>query len=143
MSAKSTNPVLSVLTHKCPKCRKGNMFTHPNPYRYKGYFEMPNKCPHCGQKFLLEPGFYYGAMYANYGVTIALSVSIFGAMYVLGENWELHEYLIGIFLGLISTAPYTFRLARVMWISFFVGYDKDAAAKGGSTDHQPVVSQPE
>ncbi|MEM9023855.1 MAG: DUF983 domain-containing protein [Bacteroidota bacterium] len=128
------NALRNVLTMRCPKCRQGHLFTHRNPYRLKGYFSMPDRCPVCQQSYLLEPGFYYGSMYVNYGVTIALSVATFVAMYVLGSPWETHEYLIGIALTLLLTAPFTFRLARAIWISFFVRFDP-AAGNLSDRDH--------
>lgn len=116
-----SNPLKSALTMKCPNCGKGNLFVYTNPYRFSGFFDMPDSCENCGQNFQLEPGFYYGAMYVNYGITVAISVSVFVAMYVLGAPWELHEYLIGIAVVLLGSAPYTFRLARAIWLHMFAG----------------------
>lgn len=115
----------TVLLHKCPKCQEGDLFTHPNPYRFKGYFSQPENCPVCGQKFEIEPGFYYGAMYVNYGASIAISVSVFLAMYFLGSPWESFDYVLGVGLGLVSLAPFTFRSGRAIWISMFVDYEAD------------------
>lgn len=87
---------------------------------------MPEECPHCHQRYQLEPSFFYGAMYVNYALTVAIGVAVYVAMIVLGSNWELHHYLIGIIGALTITAPLTFRLGRAIWINFFVKYDSNA-----------------
>lgn len=50
---------------------------------------MPDHCPECGLSFMPEPGFYYGAMYVSYALTIALSVFNFIWIYML---WGLLLY---------------------------------------------------
>lgn len=82
---------------------------------------MPETCSECGQKYLLEPGFYYGAMYVSYALTVALSVAVFVAMTVL---WHFDTLW---FLGLNALAivimfPLIFRTSRAVWINFFVRY---------------------
>ena len=62
-SSKTPNALWSILTMKCPRCRRGQMFTRQSAYRnlsLKNIFEMPEVCEECGQKFDLEPGFWYG-----------------------------------------------------------------------------------
>ena len=55
----------SIFLMKCPRCREGNMFEKPI-FSFKKLFTMYDFCPHCGQKYSLEPGFYYGAMFVSY-----------------------------------------------------------------------------
>ncbi|MGD1848788.1 MAG: DUF983 domain-containing protein [Salibacteraceae bacterium] len=114
-----------ILLHKCPKCHEGDLFTHPNPFHINGYFDQPELCHHCGQKFEIEPGFYYGAMYVNYGASIAISVAVFVAMYVLGSPWEPIDYIVGVGLALFLMSPYTFRSGRSIWLTIFVPYESN------------------
>jgi uncharacterized protein (DUF983 family) len=113
----------SVLYQKCPRCHEGDLFLERNPYKINRLFHMPDKCDHCGQVYSLEPSFFYGAMYVNYALTVAIAVAMFIAMWVLGSPWDLHEYLIGIVIGIVILAPLTFRLGRAIWINFFISYD--------------------
>jgi uncharacterized protein (DUF983 family) len=111
----------SVLRWKCPNCHGGDLFCTSNPYNPSRIAEMPDSCPDCGQKYLLEPGFYYGAMYVSYALTVALSVAVFVAMIVL---WE---FSIGWYLGLNAAAiilmfPIIFRTSRAVWLNIFVGF---------------------
>src|ERR1039458_9329044 len=72
---KSNNPgyIGSILTNKCPHCKKGNLFINPNPYELKNTMKMPEQCPVCGQKFDLQTGFYFGTGYVSYLLTILIS----------------------------------------------------------------------
>ena len=64
-------------------------------------------------------------MYINYGLTVGIGVAVYIAMRVLGGEWPLHEYLIGIIAVIIVLAPLTFRLGRSIWINFFIKYDPE------------------
>lgn len=88
---------------------------------------MPAKCENCGQPYQLEPSFFYGAMYVNYGLTVAIGVMVFVAMSLLKSDWMLYEYLIGIVCFIIALAPITFRLGRSIWIHLFVKHEPGAA----------------
>ncbi|MDP4933723.1 MAG: DUF983 domain-containing protein [Salibacteraceae bacterium] len=126
---KKGNKLYSIFNQTCPHCHEGDLFVERNPYKLNKIFQMPHECDKCGQMYELEPSFFYGAMYVNYGITVAICVAVFVAMTVLGSGWELHDYVIGIIGALIVTAPYTFRLGRAIWINMFVSYDKHAIEK--------------
>ena len=89
---------------------------------------MNPHCDHCGQSFMPEPGFYYGAMYVSYAFYVAVVV----AGIIVGINWmgmevlEILPYLIGIFVVL---TPVFFRMARRVWLTIFVPYKKEDKKK--------------
>ena len=87
---------------------------------------MPERCEKCNQLYQLEPSFFYGAMYVNYGFTVGIAIAVFLAMNVLGKNFELHHYLIGIIIAIFVLAPLTFRLGRSVWINMFIKYNRNA-----------------
>ena len=68
-------------------------------------------------------------MYVNYGLAVAICVAVFVAMTVLGSDWELHHYVIGIIASLLILTPVTFRLGRSIWINMFVKYEEGAASR--------------
>lgn len=111
---------------KCPRCRKGRLFTYRNPYNIAHVQDMPDHCPVCGQPFSLEPGFYFGATYVSYAINIGLFMGFFVVSFFV-----LHiPYTIWTSMGLVAAAllltPILFRLSRAIWISFFVKYDPEA-----------------
>ena len=116
----------SILGMTCPKCQESKLFEESNPYNFSKIFDMPERCDKCGQKFEVEPGFYYGAMYVSYALSIAFLVAVFVAMLVLYPSFTVTEYLVIGIGGLIVLTPPIFRLARATWINFFVGYDPNA-----------------
>lgn len=118
----------SILKLKCPKCRKGDLFVHKGSYRIKGFFDMHKNCPKCGQDFEIETGFYFGAMYVSYGLTIAISVAVFAALLVF-DIYSLEMFLIAEFLVLLALLPIVIRVSRAIWIAIIVKYDPKAIEK--------------
>ena len=76
MSIKSSK-VYSILGNKCPKCHKGNFFIDQNPYKLEKFDKMNSRCPVCNEDFERETGYYYGAMYASYGLTVGFGIALF------------------------------------------------------------------
>lgn len=93
-----------------------------NHYNLKHFDEMNTACSHCGESFVREPGFYIGAMYISYAISVAITtVGFWGLVVYLGVN----HYLVLGCLIFIFVANWTlfFRLARLIWINMFVKYD--------------------
>ena len=126
------NALWSILTMKCPRCRRGEMFKDDHIFRklsLKHIFDMYDHCPECGQKYDMEPGFWYGTSYVSYALTVAISVATFVAWYVLigvsvNDNRIFWWLGINAFL-LVILQPWLMRISRVLYIRFFVSYDKD------------------
>lgn len=135
----------SVLSHKCARCRSGDMFQTRNAYRLKHFMKMYDNCPACSQRLEIEVGFYYGTGYVSYAITVAFSVITFVAWWILigmSVNDNRFFWWLGLNItSLIALQPYFMRLSRAIWLSFFVRYDanwqnekmkipeQDAAAK--------------
>lgn len=111
----------SILKLKCPRCHEGDLFLTKGAYNLKQLDKMPDRCAVCDENYCPEPGFYYGAMYVSYALTIALSVAVFVAMTVLW-HFDLKWYL-GINASLIILLfPPIFRISRAGWFNLFVKY---------------------
>lgn len=80
---------------------------------------MHDKCQACGESFIRETGFYFGAMYASYGLTVAFGIGLFLLMVVLFDTGVL-AFLITFSLGIIVLMPLLYRLSRLIWINLFV-----------------------
>jgi len=114
---------------KCPRCREGDMFQYKNPWNLKNTMKMNNVCPVCGQPFNIEVGFYYGASYVAYALTVAFSVATFVAWWVLigfslKDNRIFYWLAVNTFL-LVAMQPYFMRVARTGWLAFFTRYDRN------------------
>jgi uncharacterized protein (DUF983 family) len=121
--------VLNVFACKCPRCRKGNMFVERNAYRLRSTMKMNKDCPVCKQPFNIEVGFYYGSSYVSYALSIAISVASLIAWWLfvgLGMDDNRFFYWIGFnAILLIALQPPLMRLARAIWLAFFVRYDRN------------------
>jgi hypothetical protein len=117
------NTLVSLLTLKCPRCHKGNMFTHANMYVWKTADVMPEKCSCCEQQFEPETGFYYGAMYLSYGLYVLLFVPMF--MITVFCSLPYFEFFISFVVLIVVLSPYIFRLSRACYLYMFVRYDKE------------------
>jgi len=120
---------LKVFQCKCPRCRIGDMFQEKNPYRIKKAMKMNEPCPVCGQPFELEVGFFYGSGYISYALGIAISVASLIAWWIF-IGLSVHDNRIFywlIFNGilLVAVQPPLMRLARSIWLWFFVKYDSN------------------
>jgi uncharacterized protein (DUF983 family) len=86
--------IISSIKLKCPRCHQGNLFVNKTAYQYKGFFDMPDNCPRCNQDFQIEAGFYYGAMYSSYAITVVINATVFLLLTLL------FEYNITLFLSI-------------------------------------------
>ena len=122
----------SILSMKCPRCRRGDMFKDKNAYRtfsLNHIFDMHETCPVCQQKYDMEPGFWYGTGYVSYALAVAISTSTFVAWWVLigisTEDNRVFYWLIFNSIALLLMQPWMMRLSRVIYIRFFVSYDPE------------------
>jgi len=111
----------SVLNNKCPRCHEGNFFETNNPYQLKKFDKMPHNCPVCNEDYERETGFYYGAMYVSYGLTVAFGVGVFLLVSVI-LGFDVVTFLITFGVLQVLLMPVFYRSSRLVWINFFVRY---------------------
>lgn len=125
---KSINPfakgtkLYSILKLKCPRCQQGNLFLGRNPYNLKMFDKMPPKCPHCGEDFVRESGFYWGAMMVSHATTTLIAVIVHAIVYFFA-GWDIAPNVISIISVILILFPVVFRSSRAIWINVFVKYD--------------------
>lgn len=119
--------ILNLVVCKCPRCRQGDMFIVKNPYRLKTTMKMREECELCGQAFDIEPGFYYGSSYVSYALGIAISVaSLVIFILTIGISLEDNRFFYWMAANavlLILVQPPMMRVARTIWLAFFVPYN--------------------
>lgn len=72
---------------------------------------------------MLEPSFFYGAMYVSYGITVAIFVSVFIIAKVF-IGLEILEAFAAILITSILLMPLNMRLSRILWINMFVSFEE-------------------
>lgn len=116
----------SIATNTCPHCHEGAFFKTKNPYDLKDFDKINPSCPYCGESFQREPGFYIGAMYVSYALSVAMVITAFvGFVIIFGFDIE---YVLAVLIpAIIILLPVLFRSARIIWLNIFVSYDSESA----------------
>lgn len=125
--AKVSSKAGAILNLSCPHCRQGDLFNTPT-FSFKQPFDMKKKCEVCDQNFMLEPGFYYGAMYVSYGFVGGFSLAFIALFHwVLG--WSINSSFALLLAISALFFVYLFRLSRSFWLGVHVKYESQARSK--------------
>lgn len=124
---KKTPKLYAIIKGKCPQCRRGAIFTG-NIYGFN--IQRTNySCPHCAQRFEIEPGYFYAAMYVSYAMNMIEMISMgFATYYLSGGRLDFDSlwlYVGVIFLGSLLLSPLNYRYSRVIllhWLSPKIKY---------------------
>jgi uncharacterized protein (DUF983 family) len=110
----TSSPLMPALINaRCPRCRKGDMFTAPM-YGLKPQ-GMNKTCPHCGLTFEREPGYFYVSMLVSYAMFVAEMITLAVAISVLTGGSKNPWLYIGIILTTgVVLSPFNFRYSRVI-----------------------------
>lgn len=122
------NKLYSILNNKCPRCHEGDFFKHKASFNVKKVTELHENCSHCKLKYMMEPSFFFGAMYVNYALAVALFVTVFIISKVFLNLDILTSFIAVIVVSLLLT-PFTLRFSRIIWINLFVSYKKEEEIK--------------
>jgi len=120
---KKGSKLYSIFKAKCPRCHEGEFFKYKFTFNPNKVTKLNSNCPKCNLKYMMEPSFFYGAMYVNYGLTVALSVAVF-VISSLIFSLTLLQCFAAIVIALLLLAPFNLRLSRIIWINMFVHFDK-------------------
>jgi hypothetical protein len=85
---------------------------------------MHERCPVCGLKFEREPGYFVGAMYMSYALTLPSAFLVFLAVWRV-SHLPFDVSVLVTFLAGLPLVPFVLRLARVLWIYFDRRIDPD------------------
>lgn len=118
-----------IIFDKCPRCLSSNLFIDKNPYHLENLSKMHKNCEVCGCNFEKETWFFYGAMYASYGLNVFWGLMLFGLYYLFFWQMPLHYFIVILALSIFILFPVILRKSRVLWLNIFEKYDKDAIEK--------------
>ena len=118
---KKGTKLYSILNFKCPKCHEGNFFKNKGILNLNNVTQTHENCPSCNLKYMMEPSFFYGAMYVGYGLTVGLSILVFLIGHYL-FNLDLLQNFLSIIIVLVLTATINLKISRIIWINIFVAY---------------------
>lgn len=112
-----TSKFLAVMQSKCPRCRRGKIFSGS---LYGFNLQRTNEtCSHCHMRFEIEPGFFYGAMYVSYAFVVAEMVNVGLITYlVTGNDKSPWLYIITILLSVLALTPINYRYSKVLLLHY-------------------------
>ena len=117
------NKFYSIFKEKCPVCHVADVFESKQFYNLRKFDKMHERCSHCNHKFEIESGFWYGAMYVSYALTVAFSVASFVLTYLIYPAAGVWLYFGLIVFVVIAMVPVTYRLSRMIWMNMFSSFD--------------------
>ncbi|UII32049.1 DUF983 domain-containing protein [Fulvivirga ulvae] len=113
------NKAGAIISGKCPRCRKGDIFK-TSAFNLLAFYKMHPRCPECDLHYEREPGFFFGAMYISYAFSVAIFVGVGLALSILGD-FSLEVYLFAI-IGVVAVLlPFLFRYSRILFLHLFGG----------------------
>ena len=97
----------SIVTLKCPVCRKGKLF--------RSLLDTPEQCPHCKYFFMRESGYYLPHYAIAYPFTAGAALLTWPLLKLVGvksDNWILAGMIIvgGLF------GMWSIRYAKMIWL---------------------------
>jgi len=126
-----TSQLVAIVKAKCPRCRRGKIFSGS---LYGLNLQTTNEhCSHCGMRFEVEPGYFYGAMYVSYAFVVGEMLNVGLLTYLItGNDKSPWLYITTILLSILVLTPINFRYSRVLLlhlltpkIKYYPEYDTD------------------
>ena len=111
----SMSVLASIIKAKCPRCKEGEVFTHP-VMNLSHMSSMHTNCPKCNLRYEKEPGNFYGAMYVSYGFSTGIFLVTAFILYYFFNDPSLNVYLISILLAALLLFPFNFRYSRIIFL---------------------------
>ena len=98
----------TIAAGRCPRCRTGAVFA--------GWLTMHERCPSCGLRFEREPGYFLGAMYVSYALSVPLLTVAVLVVWWSRPTWTWLPVLAVATALYLPLVPWVFRASRVLWI---------------------------
>jgi uncharacterized protein (DUF983 family) len=98
----------AILGQRCPRCLQGKV--------YAGFLRMNDHCPVCDHRFEREPGYFLGAMYISYPMSVLLIGLTLWAFTWLWPDLRLEWGVLMTVPVLIVFVPAIVRWSRILWM---------------------------
>ncbi len=85
---------------------------------------MHERCPACGLRYEREPGYFLGAMYFSYAISIP-PVLIIALLLWRATAWSFDTVMLATFVGYLPFVPAVTRWSRVVWMYVDRHFDPD------------------
>jgi len=89
------------------------------------FFSTKNSCKtceNCSLAYELETGFWYGAMYVSYALSVAIMLLFWTLTNFFYPQINIFNEILIIVTAILIVSPLNYHLSRLIWINFFVKY---------------------
>ncbi len=85
---------------------------------------MNKRCPDCDLRFDREPGYFIGAMYISYAISLPIGG---GALFLIWyfTGWPVGKAFLAMIVVYLPTVPFLVRYSRVLWLHWDRMVDPD------------------
>jgi uncharacterized protein (DUF983 family) len=111
--------LISMLKGKCPHCERSGVFEKKPFFSVFRMPRMKKVCASCGHVFEKENGFFWGAMFVSYALTVLELVFILiGIQFFFQEKMDPRMIWIAA-ASILLLSPFNFRMSRLIWLYIF------------------------
>ncbi|WP_430408327.1 DUF983 domain-containing protein [Kordia sp.] len=113
------NAIRNIYNGTCPSCNKGKIFEKNGLLCKMRMPKIYDNCTVCGHKFEKEPGYFYGAMYVSYMLTVAQAIAVYfilAYVFQFDNNFQIFLMIAATMIGL---SFFNMRISRTIWIHLF------------------------
>jgi hypothetical protein len=83
---------------------------------FRGAMSMNDPCPICGMLFQREEGYFLGAMYVRYFLSMGVYVILHVVWSLIRSDWFSYTTMLLTMATFLPFVPALFRYSRVLWI---------------------------
>jgi uncharacterized protein (DUF983 family) len=106
-----------IIAELCPRCGQTKVFRKQR--HLLAMPEMNRSCSHCGYHFDREPGYFLGAMYISYGLSVLWGGITFLICYFLFPGLPTIWIPILILVAITLMAIKSWKLSRIIYMHIF------------------------
>ena len=117
--ARTVSAAAGIRRQFCPRCRQGRIFRGP---LYRAPLATLDNCPVCGLKYEREQGYFLGAMYVSYILSVPPVLLLIVLIWKLSA-WPFDWSIMAAFIAYLPFVPVVARFARVVWMYVDQSFD--------------------
>ena len=123
MSHHRPNLLASLLTMKCPSCRRERVFVQQGVFPLRHATAVKNECRICGEKLTSMSNNGGGLNYALSMLLFLVNLSWYWPVFGLSYDDNSVFYYLGVSTAIVILAqPYLMRLSRVIYLYLYIGF---------------------
>lgn len=114
---KVVNFVAAVYREKCPNCGKGHVFEEKTAFL--NIPKMNDRCSACDYRFEREPGYFIGAMYLGYALSIFQGLITYFLCHFFLPEIAIGWVILLVIVPMLFLVKKNFKWSRILYIHIF------------------------